>query len=239
MVLLTIAFIVFGILVVMMIYGLYIVYKGELAAGDSKGGKLKGVPARVIGFMYLLAPVVAATNLALFFLLLHFFDVSIASEAWYIDILILIVTATIFGILFVINKLTRHMHGKQDSNNQHSRSQSSNSSGVKVQSMDVDYLSNEGERVELHKSISDSQTKFLSSWWLLFIFSAPLSLYYMGEFSEFVKPYILLHFDSEDTQGNLFILSIVCYLFSTISLPFFVAYSFLKHVKKSKRNNDA
>ncbi len=229
--------IILGVSVVMIIYGLNIVYKGELEAGDRNGRRLKGMPARIIGFMYLLAPVVAVAvaNSELLFLSLHLFGVPIESDVVVVFYVLFIVTGAMIGFLFVINILGRYLHGKQyiDSNNSSASLQSSNTYNAGLQTITKCH-SNEGKRVELHEAMRGSQTKFFSSGWSLFIFSIPLSLYYIGGFSEFIKPHILLHFESENTQGNIFMFSIICYLFSTIFLPFFVAYYFLKRIRKNE-----
>ena len=86
----------------------------------------------------------------------------------------------------------------------------------------------EGDRIKLHEAVQGSLTSFVSSWWLLFVFSVPVSLYFLSDFDELIKPLILTYIESEETQGNLHVLSIVLYLCTTITLPFFVVYGVSK-----------
>lgn len=106
-----------GIAIAMFFYGVYVLIKGKIGAGDGKGGELFGWSARKIGLLYMLSPIFSFINVIIFQLFLAFQGASIDEiqngyEFAYLTVVIL----TLFIFLFIIVKMSKRIYDKQNAN---------------------------------------------------------------------------------------------------------------------------
>jgi hypothetical protein len=97
----------------MSLYGIYVIIRGRVGAGDGKGGVLVGVAARKIGLLYTLCPIVTFVNLIVGHYVCTLIKLNYKENEICDFILNFVVIGTIILFLLKIIKLSKALYLKQ------------------------------------------------------------------------------------------------------------------------------
>lgn len=101
-------------MIIMFFYGIYILIKGKVGAGDGNGGELIGKHARIVGAMYLATPITAIIGLLTFQLFLVSQGKNIEN---YGSFFLTLIAFILVIFLFIITKFSKRMHANQINQN--------------------------------------------------------------------------------------------------------------------------
>jgi Na+-driven multidrug efflux pump len=90
-------------------------------------------------------------------------------------------------------------------------------------------------RMTIPEAMRAGETSFISSWWSLFIFVIPVSLFFYPQLYDYLEPFIE-SIQDKDAKATMQYLAFISYLIITVVFPFLFFYKFDKYLKKKKRS---